>query len=128
MPVSETAIPGHLATLIATRFAALAEPTRVRILDLLRRDGELSVGQIAARLDAGYANVAKHLGLLHRERIIGRSKDGTRVIYRIVDPGVLALCEQVCEAIEQQHTELAELLSSRHFTPVEADPHEEKTT
>lgn len=120
-------IPRDLADLIAARFAALAEPTRVRILDLLRREGELSVGEIAERLDAGYANVAKHLGLLHRERIVGRTKLGTRVMCRIVDDSVLVLCEQVCGAIEQQHAELAELLSGRQLSAAAADPHEEKS-
>ncbi|MDQ6730328.1 MAG: helix-turn-helix domain-containing protein, partial [Actinomycetota bacterium] len=61
MHAPDAPIPGDLAALIAARFAALAEPTRVRILDLLRREGELSVGEIAESLDAGYANVAKHL-------------------------------------------------------------------
>ena len=99
MLASDAPIPGDLATLIASRFAALAEPTRVRILDVLRREGELSAGGIAERLGAGYANVAKHLGLLHRERVVARSKDGTRAMYRIVDPSVLRLCEEVCAAI-----------------------------
>ncbi len=127
MVPSNSPVPGDLAALIAARFAALAEPTRVRILDLLRRQGELSVGEIAEQLSAGYANVAKHLGLLHRERIVGRSKDGTRVIYRIVDLSVLRLCEEVCGAIEQQHAELTELLSGRQFTAAAADPHEEES-
>jgi len=127
MLAPDAPIPDDLATLIASRFAALAEPTRVRILDVLRRGGELSVGEIAERLGAGYANVAKHLGLLHRERVVGRSKDGTRVIYRIVDLSVLRLCEEVCGAIEQQHAELTELLSGRQFTSVAADPHEEES-
>lgn len=123
---SNTPIPGDLAALIAARFAALAEPTRVRILDLLRREGERSVGEIAEQLGGGYANVAKHLGLLHRERIVGRTKQGTRVMYRIVDDSVLALCEEVCGAIEQQHAELAELLSRRQLTAAAAAPHEEE--
>ncbi len=127
MLAADAPIPGDLAVLIAARFAALAEPTRVRILDLLRREGELSVGEIAARLGAGYANVAKHLGLLHRERIVGRSKDGTRAMYRIVDNSVLALCEQVCGAIEQQHSELAELLSARQLSAVAAGPRDEES-
>jgi DNA-binding transcriptional ArsR family regulator len=126
MLASDAPIPGDLATLIASRFAALAEPTRVRILDVLRREGELSVGGIAERLGAGYANVAKHLGLLHRERVVGRSKDGTRAMYRIVDPSVLRLCEEVCGAIEQQHAELAALLSGRQFTSATADTRQEE--
>ncbi len=124
---SDTPSSSGLASLIASRFAALGEPTRVRILDLLRRDGELSVGEIAEQLGAGYANVAKHLALLHRERVIGRSKNGTRVMYRIVDPSVVRLYEAVCSAIEQQHADLTRLLSGRQPAVLAADPHEEES-
>ncbi|HWF53044.1 MAG TPA: metalloregulator ArsR/SmtB family transcription factor [Solirubrobacteraceae bacterium] len=118
--LADTPIPEDLAVLIASRFSVLGEPLRVRILDLLRRQGETSVSDVAEQLGAGYANVAKHLTLLHRERIVGRSKDGTRVLYRIVDASVFQLCELVCGTIEQQHTERAELLSGNRFTPATA--------
>ena len=123
----ETPIAEDLAALIASRFAALAEPNRVRILDALRREGELSVSEIAQRLDAGYANVAKHLSLLHRERIVGRAKDGTRAVYRITDPSIAQLCDEVCGAIAAQHAELSELLAAHQVTSVATDTQEEKT-
>lgn len=122
----ETPIPEDLAVLIASRFAALAEPNRVRILDVLRREGELSVSDIAQHVDLGYANVAKHLSLLHRERVVARTKDGTRAVYRIVDPSIGRLCDEVCGAIAQQHAELAELLSGHPSTYATADAHDEE--
>ena len=123
----DTPIPEDLAVLIASRFAALAEPTRIRILDALRHEGELSVSEIAERLDAGYANVAKHLSLLHRERFVGRTKDGTRAVYRIVDPSIARLCDEVCGAIAQQHAELSELLAGHQHTSLATDTPEEKS-
>lgn len=72
--------------------------------------------EIAEQAGLGYANVAKHLSLLHRERVVGRSKDGTRAVYRIVDPSIARLYDEVCGAIAQQHAELAELLSGHSFT------------
>lgn len=119
-------IPEDLARLIAGRFAALAEPNRVRILDTLQREGELSVSEVAERLDAGYANVAKHLSLLHRERIVSRAKDGTRAVYRITDPSLARLCDEVCGAIAQQHAELSQLLAGHQLSSVTRDTHEEK--
>jgi hypothetical protein len=62
--------PDELAELVAARFAALGDPTRVRLLDALRHRGEMSVGELATEAGAGYANAAKHLWLLHRERIL----------------------------------------------------------
>lgn len=100
--------------MVALRFAALGEPMRVRLLDALRRRGEGSAGELASEVEAGYANVAKHLSLLHQQRILGRTKQGTKVVYRITDQTVLQLCEVVCGSIASQLRELEELVSRRH--------------
>jgi ArsR family transcriptional regulator len=102
-------LPADLAELIARRFQALSDPLRVRILDVLR-DGELSVGEIAGRLDAGQQNVSKHLNLLTDAGILHRRKDGTRVFYGIADAGVFDLCERVCGSLQDQLTTLAALV------------------
>ncbi|MDQ6817262.1 MAG: metalloregulator ArsR/SmtB family transcription factor [Actinomycetota bacterium] len=114
MPVhsSDPPLPNELVELVARRFAALGDPMRVRLLDVLRRRGEASVGELAAELDSGYANVAKHLSLLHQQHILGRAKQGTRVVYRISDPVVLELCELVCGTVSAQLRELEALVSA----------------
>jgi DNA-binding transcriptional ArsR family regulator len=96
--------------LVAARLAALGDPTRVRLLDALRRRGELSVGELAAEAGAGYANAAKHLSLLHRERILSRRKEGSWVLYRIADRSVLAICELVCGSLASHVRELEQLI------------------
>lgn len=110
-------LPDEFIELIAQRFAALSDPLRVRLLDVLRRRGEASVGELAEELGAGYANVAKHLTLLHQRGILARSKQGTRAVYRIADPSVLELCEVVCGALASQVRELEALISAgaSHF-------------
>jgi ArsR family transcriptional regulator len=104
-------LPDELIELVARRFAALGDPMRVRLLDVLRRRGEASVGELAAALDGGYANVAKHLSLLHQQQILERTKLGTRAVYRISDPVVLELCELVCGAVSTQLRELEAAVS-----------------
>jgi DNA-binding transcriptional ArsR family regulator len=99
------------AELIARRFRALSDPTRLRILDLLRQREEASVGEIAEALGGSQQNVSKHLAALHAEGFVGRRKQGTSSLYRIADPGVLELCEQVCSGIEAQLGELGALIS-----------------
>lgn len=88
-------LPAELVELIAHRFKLLSEPMRVRILDRLR-DGERSVGELVDELGTTQQNVSKHLSTLHQERVVGRRKDGNRVLYRVTDDTVLALCEYVC--------------------------------
>ena len=102
-------LPEDLAELIARRFRAIAEPMRVRLLDLLR-DGEASVNELAAQVGASQQNVSKHLGVLADVGIVGRRKDGNHVYYRIVDEGVLGLCEQVCGSMQTQLAALTALV------------------
>ena len=94
-------LPEDLVELIARRFRVLAEPSRIRLLDRLR-DGERSVNELASQLGAGQQNVSKHLAVLADAGILARRKDGNHVYYRIVDDGVLGLCEQVCGSLQQQ--------------------------
>lgn len=104
-------IPPNLAELIARRFRAFAEPMRIRLLDGLR-EGEASVNELAASVGASQQNVSKHLAVLADVGIVARRKDGNRVLYRIADDGVLALCEQVCGSVQTQLAALAELVGA----------------
>ena len=108
-------LPEELAELIARRFRAIAEPMRVRLLDRLR-DGEGSVNELALALGAAQQNVSKHLAVLTDVGILARRKDGNRVYYRVVDEGVLGLCEQVCGSVQQQLATLAALVEG--ITPL----------
>jgi DNA-binding transcriptional ArsR family regulator len=109
----DTPLPAELAELIAEKFTALGEPTRIRLLDALRRRGEASVRELADELEAGQANISKHLGVLRERRIVGRRKAGTRVCYRITDENVLSLCELVCGRIEAELRDLASLVEDQ---------------
>ena len=90
------------AELIARRFLALSDATRLRLVDVLRAREEASVGELAEALGASQQNVSKHLATLHAEGFVSRRKQGTSSIYAIADPAVFDLCEQVCGGIEAQ--------------------------
>jgi DNA-binding transcriptional ArsR family regulator len=100
------------AELIARRFRALSDPTRLRILNQLRDDVEASVGELAERLGGSQQNVSKHLGALLAEGFVSRRKQGTSSIYRISDPGVLELCKHVSAGIEAQLQEVGAILGA----------------
>ncbi len=103
-------LPDDLVELIARRFRAIAEPMRIKLLDRLR-DGEATVSELSEAVGASQQNVSKHLAVLANAGILGRRKDGNHVYYRIVDEGVLALCEDVCGSVQQQLRSLNELVS-----------------
>ena len=67
-------------------FAALAEPTRVRIFARLL-DGPHHVGQLAGLIGLPIANMSHHLNLMRSAGLLDHDKVGRRVIYSLrVDP------------------------------------------
>lgn len=92
--------PAQLAH-IAERFKALAEPSRLQILQALR-DGELTVTDIMAATRLGQANVSKHLQLLYSSGLVDRRKEGGSTWYRLADADVLRLCELMCGRLEKE--------------------------
>ena len=102
-------LPEPLVDLIARRFRVLGEPTRIRLLDLLR-EHDATVTELHEALGASQQNVSKHLGVLLQAGIVRRTKEGTSARYAIADDGVFALCEHVCGGLRRQLTELDALL------------------
>lgn len=66
----------------AERLKALADPDRLRIVQLLR-GGPRNVSEIAAELDVDLANVSHHLQVLKREELVETEKQGRFVVYRL---------------------------------------------
>ncbi|OGA88913.1 MAG: transcriptional regulator [Burkholderiales bacterium GWA2_64_37] len=86
---------------VAAYFQVLAEPTRLRILNLLR-DGEKNVGDLAQQCGYTAANVSRHLSLMTKHGLVAREGRGTSVYYRLTDESVDALCDLVCGNIARQ--------------------------
>lgn len=106
MPRKTTVEPPKLLTqtaleLIAGRFKALSEPTRLRLLNVLMQ-GEHTVGQLVEASGSGQANVSKHLALLRDTGMIGMRKEGLNTICFIADPIVGELCEMMCSRLREE--------------------------
>ena len=106
----KTPLNPDAAELIARRFRALSDPTRLRILDLLRNRDEASVGEITEELGTSQQNVSKHLSALLGEGFVARRKRGTSSLYRISDPGVHEICDGISAGISSKLAELEALL------------------
>jgi DNA-binding transcriptional ArsR family regulator len=65
-----------------TLWAALMEPNRFHIVELLR-DGPLTVGQITQRLDLPQPQVSKHLKVLSEAAIVEVQPQANRRIYQL---------------------------------------------
>ena len=86
---------------VAGYFQVLAEPTRLRILNILREGGR-NVGDLAQMCGYTAANVSRHLSLMTKNGLVTREGRGTSVYYRFADESVYALCDLVCDNIARQ--------------------------
>jgi DNA-binding transcriptional ArsR family regulator len=69
---------------------ALADPTRCRVFEELRR-GPRSVGKIAASMPVSRPAVSQHLGVLKKAGLVCDRADGTRRVYYIDPKGLAAI-------------------------------------
>jgi DNA-binding transcriptional ArsR family regulator len=70
--------------------AALADPTRRRVFEELRR-GPRCVGKLAARLPVSRPAVSQHLAVLKNAGMVMDRAEGTRRIYYIDPQGLAAI-------------------------------------
>jgi ArsR family transcriptional regulator len=67
-------------------FQALANPTRIAIIELLRDEGEVPVSRIYEQLGLEQANVSQHLAVLRSKQMVIGRKEGNQVFYSLRDP------------------------------------------
>jgi DNA-binding transcriptional ArsR family regulator len=79
------------ADLVAKYFRGLGDPTRVRILELLRDGYELSVSELVRRIGEPQPKVSNHLACLRWCGFVDASREGRSVRYRIADGRVADL-------------------------------------
>lgn len=91
-------------------FQALAHPTRIAIVEILR-DGEIPASRIFETLQIEQANASQHLSVLRSKRIVVSRKEGTQVFYTIRDPLLIDVLDIMKRYFEKH---LAESLAVLH--------------
>lgn len=72
----------HDHDLVLERLGAIAEPTRFRIVELLK-SGPHTVGSIVTTLGIGQPQVSRHLRILADTGVVSASKQAQQRIYRL---------------------------------------------
>ncbi|HEY1573269.1 MAG TPA: metalloregulator ArsR/SmtB family transcription factor [Pseudonocardiaceae bacterium] len=80
---------------VAKAAAALADPVRLRIVQLLREQGELTVGALTAQVPVSQPRVSVHLRCLTDCGFATVRRDGRRAFYRLSGPRVVDLLDQL---------------------------------
>lgn len=94
--IVDPAMEGDDATELARRFKALADPTRVQMLNLLARSGELCVCDVQRGFDLSQPTISHHLGILRKAGFVESEIRGRWAFYR-VRPGAF---EELTETLE----------------------------
>jgi DNA-binding transcriptional ArsR family regulator len=104
-------VPDNLRRFKAGIFQALAHPTRIAIVEVLRDEGEVSVGTIYERLGLEQANVSQHLAVLRAKQIVIGRKDGNQVFYSLRDPIIGRILNLMRKYFQSHLKESLELLN-----------------
>src|SRR6516165_11654535 len=92
-------------------FQALAHPTRIAIIELLRDEREVTVSRIHEQLDLEQANVSQHLAVLRSKQLVTGRKDGNQVFYSLRDPILGKVLDLMRQYFQAHLSEALELLN-----------------
>jgi ArsR family transcriptional regulator len=90
-------------------FQALAHPTRIAIVELLR-NGELSAGQLIEQLGLEQANASQHLAVLRSKQIVVNRKEGNQVFYSLRDKALIEVLDILKRYFFSQLSQTASML------------------
>jgi len=80
----------------------LGNEKRLMILCQLA-DGELSVGELQARIGTSQSALSQHLALLREDGVVATRRQSQTIFYRIVDPAALRIIETLAELFCPPH-------------------------
>ena len=97
-------MPDALRRFKADIFQALAHPTRIAIVEMLR-DGELPAGKLIERLGLEQANASQHFSVLRAKQIVVNRKEGNQVFYSLRSPLLIEVLDIMRRYFQEQLTE-----------------------
>ncbi len=92
-------------------FQALAHPTRIAIIELLRDEGHVPVTTVYERLGLEQPNASQHLAVLRAKHLVVACKRGNQVYYSLRDRIIGKVLDLMREYFHSHLTESLELLN-----------------
>ncbi len=90
---------------------AIAQPTRLKIIDFLR-DGERCVCEIFPAISEEQSNTSRHLNMMLSAGVLSRRKDGLKIYYAINHPEILEIMDIVTLIVKQDISRRHKLLNT----------------
>jgi len=88
---------------------ALAQPTRLKILELLR-GGERCICEIVPAINGEQSNISRHISVMQKGRLITTRKDGVKVMVKVRDPRIFEILDTVGLFLKTQMQEQSRLM------------------
>jgi DNA-binding transcriptional ArsR family regulator len=113
----QVTLDSEYVDLAAEVFTLLSDPTRIRII-LALEEGELPVGELAARVGKAPTAVSQHLAKLRWAKVVQTRQEGTRVYYSLIDEHARELVHQA--VFQAEH--VIDFWPRHHLAADQADP------
>jgi DNA-binding transcriptional ArsR family regulator len=88
-----TELSMELLERMAGALKILAHPCRLKLAEILQREGEAPVHMIMTRLKLPQATISQHLNQMRRAELVKASRRGKEVWYSIADPSALTILD-----------------------------------
>ena len=88
----------------------LAQPTRLRILECLRK-GEKCICELVPALNGEQSNISRHVSLMQKSHLVTTRKEGVRVMVSVRDPKIFEILDKVSAILKNQMKEQEKLLA-----------------
>ena len=88
---------------------ALAQPTRLKILELLR-NGERCICEIVPAINGEQSNISRHISLMQKSNLVTTRKDGVKVMVKVSDPRVFEILDSIALLLKRQIIETGKLV------------------
>ncbi len=88
---------------------ALAQPTRLKILEMLR-NGERCICEIVPAINGEQSNISRHISTMQKSHLITTRKDGVKVMVKVRDPRIFEILDTVGLFLKTQMQEQTRLM------------------
>src|SRR5512139_1367787 len=107
--IMEESMEERLLELKAEVLKVLAQPTRLKILELLR-NGERCICEIVPAINGEQSNISRHISLMQKSNLVTTRKDGVKVMVKVSDPRVFEILDSIALLLKKQIIETGKLV------------------
>jgi ArsR family transcriptional regulator len=107
--IMEESMDERILELKAEVLKTLAQPTRLKILELLR-NGEKCICEIVPAINGEQSNISRHISLMQKSNLVTTRKDGVKVMVKVRDPKIFEILDSVSLLLKKQIQETGRLI------------------